>query len=86
MKNETEKHQFGFSFMRGDTGGQKVHSFWGYGDVDAAKADAFRQAKNYAQSYERELNDKARAKAERRGDRYAPSRIDVQIVNCSLWQ
>lgn len=86
MKNETEKHQFGFSFMRGDTGGQKVHSFWGDGDVETAKKDAFARAKCYAQSYERELNDKARAKAERRGDRYAPSHIDVQIVNCSLWR
>lgn len=86
MKNEMEKHQFGFSFMRGDTGGQKVHSFWGFGDPETAKKDASARAKCYAQSYERELNDKARAKAERRGDRYAPSHINVQIVNCSLWR
>ena len=81
-----EKHQFGFSFMRGDTGGQRVKTFWGCGDVDAAKADALRQAKTYAYSYELELNDKARTKASYRGDRYAPSHIDVQIVGCSLWR
>lgn len=81
-----EKHQYGFSFMRSDTGGQKVHSFWGFGDKDASKKDALERAKSYAQSYERELNDKARAKAERRGDRFAPSHIDVQIVGCSFWR
>ena len=86
MKNESEKHQFGFSFMRTDTGGQRVHSFWGYGDVETAKTKASESAKAYARSYESELNEKARQKAERRGDRYAPSHIGVQIVNCSLWR
>ena len=86
MKNEMEKHQFGFGFMRNDTGGEKVHSFWGYGDVDTARKEAIEHAKTYARSYESELNEKARQKAERRGDRYAPSHIGVQIVGCSLWR
>lgn len=81
-----EKHQFGFSFMRDDTGGQKVHSFWGLGDVETARKDAIIHAKTYANQYENELNAKARQKSLQRGDRYAPSHIGVQIVGCSLWK
>lgn len=81
------KHQFGFSFMRGDTGGQKVHSFWGTGeDVEACKKEALRQANWFKESYECQINDKIRQKAAQRGERYAPSHVDVQIVGCSLWR
>ena len=83
-----EKHQFGFGFIRWDTGGERVHSFWGYGaNVDECRQDALRPAKNYKASYEAELNAKARAKAERRGDRFAPTPIQVGINGCgSLWR
>jgi len=81
-----ERHQFCFSFMRGDTGGQKTKTFWGDGDPETAKKDCIAQAKRYATSYEGELNQKARDKAYRRGDRYAPSHIDVQIVGSSMWR
>jgi len=81
------KHQYGFSFMRQDTGGQKVHSFWGYGDSEeSCKQNAIEKARQFKESYEREINDKIRAKSERRGERYAPSHVGVQIVGCSLWR
>lgn len=81
-----ERHQYCFSFMRGDTGGQKIKTFWGNGDPETAKKDCLAQAKQYAISYENELNQKARDKAKRRGDRYAPSHIGVQIVGNSMWR
>lgn len=83
MKSNIEKHQFGFSFMNCTTGGQRVHSFWGTGNQEEAKKSAFDQARAYAARYERELNDKARA---RNRSMYAPSHISVQIVGCSLWR
>lgn len=80
----TCRHQFGFGFMRGDTGGQRVHSFWGTGtNIESCKKDAFESARAYAYQYECELNEKARA---RNRSMYAPSHIDVRIVNCSLWK
>lgn len=81
-----ERHQWCFSFMRGDTGGQKTKTFWGNGDLETAKKDCIAQAKQYASSYKSELNQKARDKARRRGDPYAPSYIDVQIVGSSMWR
>lgn len=83
-----EKHQFGFGFIRWDTGGEKVKSFWGQGaNVDECRADALRQAKSYKSSYEAELNAKARAKAERRAARYAPTPIQVGINGVGvLWR
>ena len=87
MKKPTpERHQFCFSFMRTDTGGQKIKTFWGNGDSETARKDCFVQAACYAKAYETELNQKARDKAERRGDRYAPSHISVQIVGNSMWR
>ncbi len=81
-----ERHQWCFSFMRGDTGGQKTKTFWGNGSPETSKKDCITQAKWYAMSYENELNEKARDKARRRGDHYAPSHIDVQIVGSSMWR
>lgn len=79
-----ERHQFGFSFMRQDTGGQRVHSFWGTGkDVEECRKSARDAAMRYASSYENELNEKARIKNR---SNYAPSHIGVQIVGCSLWK
>lgn len=79
-----ERHQFGFSFMRWDTGGQRMHTFWGDGaDVDACKKDAMNKAMAYANRYQDELNEKARRKNR---SNYAPPRIRVQIVGCSLWR
>jgi len=87
MDNTTARHQYGFSFMRCDTGGQRVHSFWGSGaSEEECKADAHAQARAYASKYENELNEKARAKSRQRGDHYAPSHINVRIVGCSLWR
>ena len=86
MKTNTERHQYSFSFMRSDTGGQKTKTFWGNGDPEVAKQDCLSQARRYASSYENELNQKARDKAARRGDRYAPSHIGVQIVSNSMWR
>ena len=80
----TERHQFGFSFMRWDTGGQRMHTFWGSGaNVEACKRDARAKAETYRYKYENELNEKARRK---NTSRYAPSPIQVQIVGCSLWR
>ena len=82
-----ERHQFGFSFMRQDTGGQRVHSFWGSGkDREGCRLSALEAAKRYCYQYEQEINDKIRVKAERRGDRYLPSHVGVQIVSCSFWR
>lgn len=86
MKTNIERHQYCFSFMRSDTGGQKIKTFWGNGNPEDAKLDCLSQARRYASSYENELNQKARDKAARRGDRYAPSHIGVQIVSNSMWQ
>lgn len=86
MKTNIERHQFCFSFMRTDTGGQKTKTFWGNGDPETAKQECSAQARRYAVQYEDELNQKARDKAARRGDRYAPSHIGVQIVSNSMWR
>lgn len=87
MKKPTvERHQYCFSFMRTDTGGQKIKTFWGNGDPETSRKDCFVQAARYAKTYEAELNQKARDKAERRGERYAPSHISVQIVSNSMWR
>lgn len=83
-----EKHQFGFEFIRWDTGGEHVKSFWGYGNnVEECRADATTQAKNYKTSYEAELNASRCVKAERCGDCYTPSSIQVEINGVGLlWQ
>ena len=86
MKTNIERHQYCFSFMRSDTGGQKTKTFWGNDGPETAKQDCLSQAQHYASSYENELNQKARDKASRRGDRYAPSHISVQIVSNSMWR
>lgn len=86
MKTNIERHQYCFSFMRTDTGGQKIKTFWGNGDHETARKDCFVQAARYAKVYESELNQKARDKVERRGERYAPSHIGVQIVGNSMWR
>ena len=86
MKTNTERHQFCFSFMRSDTGGQKTKTFWGSGDPDTAKQECAAQARRYAGMYELELNQKIRARAARRGDRYAPSHVAVEIVGNSMWR
>ena len=86
MNNNGERHQYCFSFMRTDTGGQKIKTFWGDGDPETAKQECLVQARSYARSYEDELNQKARDKAAHRGDRYAPSHIGVQIVSNSMWR
>ena len=65
------------------TGGQRVHSFWGFGTKEEAKIDTDKQAHEYARRYEEELNEKARR---RNRSNYAPSYIHVQIVNCSFWR
>ena len=78
-----EKHQYGYSFMNTMTGGQRVHSFWGFGTKEEAKIDTDKQAHEYACRYEKELNEKAR---QRNRSNYAPSYIHVQIVNCSFWR
>ena len=86
MKTNIERHQYCFSFMRTDTGGQKIKTFWGNGDPEAAKQACLIQTRAYASTYENELNQKARDKAARRGERYAPSHIGVQIVSNSMWR
>ncbi len=79
-----ERHQFGFSFMRWDTGGQRMHTFWGDGaDFEDCKQNARAKAETYRCKYERDLNEKARLKNR---SCYAPSPIRVQIVGCSLWR
>ena len=78
-----EKHQYGYSFMNTMTGGQRVHSFCGFGTKEEAKIDTDKQAHEYARRYEEELNEKARR---RNRSNYAPSYIHVQIVNCSFWR
>lgn len=83
MKVQREKHQYGYSFMNTMTGGQKVHTFWGYGTKEEAKVSADQQARDYARRYEDELNEKARR---RNRSPYAPSHISVQIVGCSFWR
>ena len=83
---EVERHQFGFAFMRTDTGGQKVKSFWGDGDPIVAKEEARACAEAYRSSYEEELYQKACAKSRARGERYRPSRCKVQIVGCDMWK
>ena len=83
MKSNVEKHQYGYSFMNTMTGGQRVHTFWGYGTKEEAKVDTDRQAREYARRYENELNEKARR---RNRYNYAPSHISVQIVGCSFWR
>lgn len=82
-KQQLEKHQYGFSFMNTMTGGQRVKTFWGFGDEEAAKVDARRQAEQYRRQYENELNEKARR---RNTSCYAPSHISVSIVSCSFWR
>ena len=84
MADKTERHQFCFSFMRLDTGGQKTKTFWATGDPETALASATEQAKAYRQQYENELNEKQRQK--HYYDRYAPSHIDVRIVGKSMWR
>ena len=54
MKSNVEKHQYGYSFMNTMTGGQRVHTFWGYGTKEEAKVDTDRQAREYARRYEDE--------------------------------
>jgi len=84
MKNE-ERHQWCFSFMRCDTGGQKTKTFWGIGNEEDSLKSCQQQAQQYARSYQAELDEKARAKARARGD-YPPSPIKVQIVGRSMWK
>ena len=84
MADKTERHQFCFSFMRWDTGGQKTKTFWATGDPETALASATAQAQAYRRQYENELNAKQRQK--HYYDRYAPSHIDVQIVGKSMWR
>ena len=81
--DKREKHQYCYSFMNTMTGGQRVHSFWGFGTKEEAKIDTDKQAHEYARRYEEELNEKAR---QRNRSNYAPSYIHVQIVNCSFWR
>ena len=81
--DKREKHQYCYSFMNTMTGGQRVHSFWGFGTKEEAKVDTDKQAHEYARRYEEELNEKARR---RNHSNYAPSYINVQIVNCSFWR
>ena len=85
MKTQIEKHQYCFSFMRSDTGGQKTKTFWGDGNPDEALVQAREQAQRYRASYEDELNTKARDKAQARGE-YRPSHIHVDIVSHSMWR
>ena len=84
MKTNNERHQYCFSFVRSDTGGQKIKTFWGNGNPETAKKDCIFQARFYAGVYERKLNQKAHDKAARCGERYAPSHIDVYIVSNSF--
>ena len=79
-----ERHQFCFSFMRCDTGGQRTKTFWGTGTNEEAFKEAQAQARSYRLQYENELNEKNRQK--HYYDRYAPSHIDVQIVGHSQWR
>lgn len=84
--DHTETHRYGFSFMRSDTGGQKVKAFTGRGaTAQEALECARRQAAAYRDRYANELNQKARDKAYARGDRYRPSEIKVDIVSRSEW-
>ena len=85
MKSDIERHQYCFSFMRSDTGGQKTKTFWGNGDPDTALVQARDQAQRYREDYESELNTKARDKARARGE-YLPSHIRVDIVGRSMWR
>ena len=81
--DQREKPQYGYSFMNTMTGGQRAHSFWGFGTKEEAKIDTDKQAHEYARRYEEELNEKARR---RNRSNYAPSHINVQIVGCSFWR
>ena len=83
---EMERHQYCFSFMRDDTGGQKTKTFWGKGNREESEQNALNQARMYKQQYQNELNQKARDRARRRGDMYRPSEIRVQIVSYSFWK
>ena len=85
MKTTSERHQYCFSFMRSDTGGQKTKTFWGNGNPDEALVQARDQAQRFRDSYESELNTKARDKARARGE-YRPSYIHVDIVGRSMWR
>ena len=80
-KQQIEKHQYGFSFMNEMTGGQHVKEFWGIGDKETAKADAYLQAERYRQRYEDELNEKARCS---NTSCCTSSHIGVSIVSCSF--
>ena len=82
--NKREKHQYGYSFMNTMTGGQRVHSFWGFGTKEEAKIDTDKQAHEYACRHEKELNEKKTR--QRNHSDYAPSYIHVQTVNCSFWR
>ena len=84
MKETTERHQFCFSFMRSDTGGQKTKTFWGVGDTDDAYCDAREQAKRYRIQYQNELNEKKRQKEYYQ--QYRSSDIHVDIVSYSMWR
>ncbi len=86
MKTDQERHQFCFSFMRSDTGGQKTKTFWAAGNEAESLEEARKMAERQRCGYENELNDKAESKARARGDRFRPSRIQVQIVGRSMWQ
>lgn len=86
ISDTLEEHKYGFSFMRDDTGGQRVKAFTGRGvSAEAALEDAQAKARSYRSSYAEELNRKARDKAAARGDRYRPSEIRVSIVGRSEW-
>ena len=81
-----EKHQYGFGVMNGNTGGIRRKAFWGYGASEPeCKADAYRQARSYAEK----LTDQAYEKAcQRDRSGYKPSRCNYQfkVVGCTLWQ
>lgn len=83
---EQEKHQYCFSFMRDDTGGQKTKTFWADGNEEESLAKARQMAENYRYDYEHDLNEKACQKSINRGDRFKPSKIRVQIVGRSMWK
>lgn len=79
-----EKHQFCFSFMRSDTGGQRTKTFWGYGPKEEAYKGARAQAESYRRSYENELNEKKRRKEYYA--QYRSSDIRVDIVHHTCWR
>lgn len=84
-----EKHQYGFSFMNGNTGGCRTKSFWGNGATEEeCKKSAWEHAKVYNESLTDAAYNKACNKAVRIGEYGMPSResYKFQIVGCSKWQ